>query len=60
MRDIDMYMFYDSDRDEYYCIRCQFRGNEEAVLAKNEEIRLKYRDIYRRFTFEEFEDFSNG
>ena len=36
MRDIDMDMFYDRDKGEYYCLRCQYRGNEEDVLAKNE------------------------
>ena len=26
MRDIDMDMFYDKDKKEYYCLRCQYRG----------------------------------
>ena len=57
MRDIDMDMFYDKDKKEYYCIRCQFHGSEEEVLEKNEQIRLKYKDIYKRFTsFEDFDD----
>ncbi len=55
MRDIDMDMFYDPDKKEYYCLRCQFHGSEELVLQKNEDIRKKYGDMYRRFTsFEEF------
>ena len=32
MRDIDMDMFYDKDKKEYYCLRCQYRGSEEDVL----------------------------
>ena len=24
MRDLDIDMFYDKDKDEYYCIRCQY------------------------------------
>ena len=36
MRDLDIDMFYDKDKKEYYCIRCQYTGNEEDVLAKNE------------------------
>ena len=34
MRDIDMDMFYDKDKKEYYCLRCQYRGSEEDVLKK--------------------------
>lgn len=53
MRDIDMDMFFDKDKGEYYCLRCQFTGTEEEVLAKNELARFRYRDMYRRFTFED-------
>ena len=53
MRDIDMDMFYDKDKGEYYCLRCQYRGNEEDVLAKNELARFRYGAMYQRFTFEE-------
>ena len=57
MRDIDMDMFYDPDKKEYYCLRCQFHGSEEEVLTKNEEVRLKYKDMLKRFTdFENFDD----
>jgi len=53
MRDIDMDMFFDREKGEYYCLRCQFTGTEEEVLAKNELARFRYRDMYRRFTFED-------
>ena len=53
MRDIDMDMFFDKEKGEYYCLRCQFRGTEEEVLAKNEMARFRYKDMYRRFTFED-------
>ena len=53
MRDIDMDMFFDKDKGEYYCLRCQFHGTEEEVLEKNELARFRYRDMYRRFTFED-------
>ena len=45
MRDLDIDMFYDKDKKEYYCIRCQYTGTEEDVLA-----RFRYRDMYKRFT----------
>lgn len=56
MRDIDMDMFYDAEKKEYYCLRCQFTGTEQDVLEGNERVRLKYKAMYRRFT--NFEDFS--
>jgi hypothetical protein len=53
-RDIDVDMFYDSDKDEYYCLRCQFTGNEEDILRANDIIRLRYKDMMKRHTVESF------
>ncbi len=53
MRDLDIDMFYDKDRDEFYCIRCQYRGNEEDVLAKNEMARFRYKSMLKRYTLDE-------
>lgn len=50
MRDLDIDMFYDKDKKEYYCIRCQYTGSEEDVLAKNEMVRFRYRRIADRIT----------
>jgi len=50
MRDLDIDMFFDSDKKEYYCLRCQYTGSEEDVLAKNELIRIKYRRLHDRIT----------
>ncbi|MCD8086040.1 MAG: hypothetical protein LUF28_06910 [Clostridiales bacterium] len=57
MRDLDIDMFYDSDRKEYYCIRCQYVGTEEDVLEKNQLARFRYRSMMKRIVdFEEFSD----
>ena len=57
MRDLDIDMFYDEAKDEYYCLRCQYRGSEADVLQKNEMARFRYGAMMRRFTdFENFED----
>ena len=56
MRDLDIDMFYDRDKGEYYCIRCQYTGTEEDVLKKNEMARFRYGSMMKRFT--DFEDFS--
>lgn len=53
MRDLDIDMFFDKEKGEYYCMRCQYRGNEEDVLAKNEMARFRYKSMLKRFSMEE-------
>jgi hypothetical protein len=48
MRDIDIDMFFDEDKKEYYCIRCAFNGSEEDVLRLNEMARYRYRAMKKR------------
>lgn len=55
MRDLDIDMFYDKEKKEYYCLRCQFTGSEEDVLAWNERVRMKYGAMNRRFTKFDFD-----
>ena len=50
MREIDMDMLYDEDRDEYYCLRCPFTGDENEVKRLNQQFREKYRDRLTRIT----------
>ena len=42
MRDIDIDMFYDSDKKEYYCLRCNYHGSEADVLKLNEQVKERY------------------
>ena len=51
MRDIDMDMFYDKEKKEYYCLRCQYHGTEADVLEKNELARFRYSAMHKRFDF---------
>ena len=54
MRDIDMDMFYDEDKKEYYCLRCSFHGSEEEVLTLNEQAKYRYKLMrYRVISFNE-------
>ena len=55
LRDLDIDMFFDKDKGEYYCIRCQYTGVEEDVLAKNQLARVRYRAMAKRFTEDEFD-----
>ena len=50
MRDLDIDMFYDRDKREYYCLRCQFTGTEEKILKWNELVRLRYGAMNKRIT----------
>ena len=43
-----------SAANEYYCIRCQYVGNEEDVLKRNEVVRMKYGAMMKRFTVDDF------
>ncbi len=49
MRDLDIDMFYDADKKEYYCLRCCYRGSEEDVQKRNDMARLRYGYMLKRF-----------
>lgn len=55
MRDLDIDMFYDKEKKEYYCIRCQFTGTEADVLRFNEIVRIRYKAMSKRYSEDEFE-----
>lgn len=55
LRDLDIDMFYDKDKGEYYCIRCQFTGTESEVLNMNQMARVRYRAMNKRFAESEFQ-----
>ena len=48
IRDLDIDLFYDEENDEYYCLRCQFTGNEAEVLKGNDMARVKYKMMMER------------
>ena len=48
MRDIDIDMFFDEAKKEYYCLRCSFTGTEADVLRLNEAARFRYRFMRMR------------
>ncbi len=47
-RDIDMDLFYDEKKGEYYCLRCCFTGDEEKILRLNEQNKQKYGLLTKR------------
>ena len=48
MRDIDIDMFFDEAKKEYYCLRCSFTGSEADVERLNQAARLRYRAMQMR------------
>ena len=52
MREYDIDMFYDKDKEEYYCLRCPFTGSEEDVKKLNEMAKFRYKDIEKRYTYD--------
>ena len=49
LRDLDIDMFYDKEKDEFYCLRCEFTGKESDVLNMNEMVRIRYKAMATRF-----------
>lgn len=49
-REIDVDMFYEPEKDEYYCLRCPFTGTEEEVLRLNEMVKFRYKNLTKRIT----------
>lgn len=56
LRDLDIDMFYDKDKKQYYCLRCQYEGTEEDVLRDNEIVRFRYKLMHTRITDPKFYD----
>jgi hypothetical protein len=54
MRDLDIDMFFDEGKKEYYCLRCCYTGSEADVIKKNDMARFRYRKLLDRI--ENFED----
>jgi hypothetical protein len=50
VREIDVDMFYDSEKKEYYCLRCPFTGTESEVLSLNEMVKFRYKSMTTRIT----------
>ncbi len=50
IRDIDIDMFFDQEKGEYYCLRCNYHGNETDVLRLNEMARFRYKRMDERIT----------
>lgn len=48
LRDIDIDMFYDEEKKEYYCIRCCYHGDEAKVKEWNKMAQKRYGLMNRR------------
>lgn len=50
MRDLDVDLFYDPNKKEYYCLRCNFHGDEKRILELNEMAKFRYGLMEERIT----------
>lgn len=48
IRDIDIDMFYDEEKKEYYCLRCCYHGSEEEVEHLNNQMKFRYKFLKKR------------
>ena len=55
MSNLDIDMFYDKEKDEYYCLCSQYTGKEADILEENEQVRNKYKVMYQRYTKFDFD-----
>lgn len=53
-REWDIDMLFDKEKNEYYCLRCNYVGNEEDILARYQHAKTKYKDRLKRFTLADF------
>jgi hypothetical protein len=50
-----MDMLWDKERNEYYCHRCAYVGQEADILARYQHTKTKYRDRLKRFEMSYFD-----
>lgn len=54
-REWDIDLLFDSSKEEYYCLRCNYVGGEGDILERYQHTKTKYRDRLKRFTLADFE-----
>ena len=55
LREIDYDLLYEEDKDQYYCRRCNWEGNETEILGFYGIYKMQYKDRLRRWTAEQIE-----
>lgn len=52
MKDIDTFLNYDEDGDEYYCVKCSYEGTSAHIKQTYDQfVTLKYKDRFKRHSF---------
>lgn len=54
-REWDIDLLYDKEKGEFYCLRCNYVGNEADILERYAHTKTKYRDRLRRFSLADFD-----
>ena len=50
IRELDIDMFFEPEKQEYYCLRCPYTGTEEEVIKLNEVARFRYKSMLKRIS----------
>jgi len=59
-REWDIDMLYDEEKNEYYCLRCNYIGIEADILARYQHTKTKYKDRLKRFKLTDFQNEPTG
>ena len=54
-RAIDYDLLYEKDKEEYYCRRCNWEGQEIEILGFYSVYKRQYPDMLKRWTVEQIE-----
>jgi hypothetical protein len=54
-REFDIDLLFDREKNEFYCLRCNYIGNEADILTRYQHTKTKYKDRLKRFTLADFE-----
>lgn len=52
-RAVDYDLLFDHDREQFYCRRCNWEGDEREILTLYSVYKTQYKDMLRRWTVDD-------
>ena len=53
LREIDYDLLYEEEKDQHYCRRCNWEGDEHEILQLYAIYKRKYRAMFKRYTVDD-------
>ena len=53
LREIDYDLLYEEDKDQHYCRRCNWEGDEHEIIQLYAIYKRKYRAMLKRYTVDD-------